>query len=466
MVAADVIKRYRSLLGKSTLLLSGTDEHGTKIANAAEALGEQTQTYVERMRQHYRNVLDAYDVLVDIDVHTAVDDHKRKVKQTFDYLLDKGDIYEGIHKGYFSPTEETYYTEFQIINGKSPQGFDVYPVAEKAYFFRLSKYKNELRRLISEDGFIVPKERQNEALGLLTRTLPDIAITRSNTSWGVPVGQPGFEGHTIYVWLDALLGYAIDYKQHDIGDDVLMVFGKDILRFIALVWPALLMSLDLPLPQKLICHGWLMNNDEKISKSKGEKLFALPAIGISDISRFVLMNLGAFGEDIQFNHKRIEDLKNLVKDKYANLTYRLTGMIDKRGIGQIEHNTSERIDPFVENIVNKWEELQQIMEQYRLDKYIFDVNEIAAEINSYITQNQLWEIQDESEFQRHVLAVCQALLVLSTYFYPIMPQLAQMNLERLQPHINGIAVKIGTASDVIQSLGRVDFKPEHLCPLI
>ncbi|ORM40583.1 Methionine--tRNA ligase [Babesia sp. Xinjiang] len=466
MVAADVIKRYHALLGKNVVLLSGTDEHGTKIENAANAIGKKPQIYVEHMRNHYKEVLETYNVQVGINVHTAVDEHKRKVKQVFAHLLDKGDIYQGMHEGYFSPAEETYYTHFQITNGKSPQGFDVHPVAEKAFFFRLSKYRDALRELISKEGFIMPKERQNEALALLNGDIPDIAVTRSNTNWGVPVDKQGFEEHTIYVWLDALLGYHIDYKQHGIGENTIMLFGKDILRFIALVWPALLMSLGLPLPHQMICHGWLMTNGEKISKSKGEKVFALPAIGTSDVSRFVLLNLGAFGEDVQFNNERVASLTDMVKDKYANLTHRLTGIIHKRGIQEISHDVQGEIHPFVENIVNKWEQLQQTMTQYRIDRYLSEINEIEKDINGYITENQLWEIQDDSELKPHVLTMCQALLALTIYFSPIMPQLASMNLERLQPHVNNVPVKVGVASDMLRTLGHMDFKPQHLGVLV
>eukprot|EP00371_Babesia_bovis_P001940 XP_001610587.1 methionyl-tRNA synthetase [Babesia bovis T2Bo] len=465
LVSADAIKKYYKLLGRTILILSGTDEHGTKIANAAQTNGEKPEIFIERMRQHYTDVYEAYDVSVDINVHTSLEQHKEKVKKTFGYLLEKGDIYEGVHKGYFSPTEETYYTEFQLINGKSPLGFDVYPVAEKAYFFRLSKYKDALLQLIKREGFIVPKERQNEAIGLLSGNLPDIAITRSNTTWGVPVGQPGFEGHTIYVWLDALLGYCIDRNQYGVGTETLMLFGKDILRFMTLVWPALLMALEMPMPQQMVCHGWLMSNDEKISKSKGDKVFALPPIGTSDVSRFVLMNLGAFGEDIQYNPKRVEDMKNIVRDKYANLTYRLTGMIDKRGILEINHRDTECINHFVEGITKKWECLQNIMEHHRIDKYVNEVTEVAGCINSYITHKQVWDLHDEDEFQSHALAICQSLLVLSAYIYPIMPQLTRMNIERLQPEINGTPIKISTMAKLLDTLHMVDFRPQHLCPL-
>ncbi|GIX65634.1 Methionine--tRNA ligase [Babesia caballi] len=418
------------------------------------------------MRAHYREVQLAYNVPVDVNVHTAEESHKRKVVEAFTKLLSSGDIYEGLHQGYFSPAEDAYYTKCQLQNGRSPQGFAVQPVAEKAFFFRLSKYRDALRQIMGKEGFLLPDKRRNEALALLSSDLPDIAVTRSNTEWGVPVNVPGFEGHTVYVWLDALLGYATNYPQKGLYTNTIMVFGKDILRFIALVWPALLIAFGLPLPQQLICHGWLMHNDAKISKSKGEKVLALPPVGAPDVARFVLMNLGAFGEDIQFDRDRVENLVEVVRDKYANLTHRLTGLLNKRNVEQLGPGGQVPPDLFVEQVVGRWRTLELTMRQYRIDKYGDEVSRVAADINSYITQNRLWEIQDEKELKRHGLVLCQSLLALTIYVYPIMPTLAQLNLERLQPDIDGVPVGIGTASDILQNLGRVAFKPQHMGALM
>ncbi|GBE62262.1 methionyl-tRNA synthetase [Babesia ovata] len=422
--------------------------------------------YVEDMRTHYREVLSSYNVRADINIHTAEDDHGRTVRWAFNHLLCNGDIYEGLHKGYFSPAEDAYYTSFQIANGRSPQGFEVQPIADKAYFFRLSKYKDALRQLISEEGFLTPKERKNEALSLLKGDLPDVAITRSNTRWGVPLDIPGFEDHTIYVWFDALMAYALKNRDDEHCNNTIMIFGKDILRFIALMWPALLMSLDMPLPRQMICHGWLTCNGDKISKSKGEKVLALPAIGTADVSRFVLMSMGAFGEDSNFDSSRMEQLSELVKDKYANLTHRITGLMNNRGVHELEHREESHTEPLTKQLVNGWDVLQETMQHYRIDVYITELNRLAAEINSYITRNQLWGVRNEDDFRRHCLVLCRALLVLTVYLYPIMPLLAQMNMERLQPHIDEVPVEIGAASDILQALGKVDFKPRHLGPLM
>ncbi|CDR97664.1 methionyl-tRNA synthetase, putative [Babesia bigemina] len=466
LVAADVIKRYEQLLGRNALLLSGTDEHGTKIEAAARAAGQTLSRYVEDMRTHYHEVLNSYNVNADVHIHTAADDHGHNVRWAFNHLLHNGDIYEGLHKGYFSPAEDAYYTAFQITNGLSPQGFEVQPVAEKAYFFRLSKYQDALRQLIGTDGFLTPKERRNEALSLLKGDLPDVAITRSNTRWGVPLDLPGFEDHTIYVWFDALMAYALRSRGGKHHDNTIMVFGKDILRFIALLWPALLMSLDMPLPRQMICHGWLTCSGEKISKSKGEKVLALPTLGTADVSRFVLMSLGAFGEDFNFDSTRVEQLSELVKDKYANLTHRITGLMNNRGVYQLDRNEATQMDPLVKQLLDGWGVLRQTMQHYRIDLYISELNRLAAEINSYITRNQLWGVQSEGDFRRHCLVLCRALLVLTVYLYPIMPNIARMNMERLQPHIKEVPVGIGAASDILQTLAQVDFNPRHLAPLM
>ncbi|KAK1939686.1 putative methionyl-tRNA synthetase [Babesia divergens] len=466
LVASDIIKLYNGISGRNSRLLSGTDEHGTKIENAAATVGKTPQRYVEHMRTNYMEVKRAYNLHVDIDVHTADENHREKVKQIFTRLLNQGDIYEGLHKGYFCPKEDAYYTEFQLVDGKSPMGFEVHHVAEKAFFFRLSKYQDRLRQLIGKHGYIVPQERQNEAMEMLRNGLPDVAVTRSNTGWGVPLDIKGFEGHTVYVWLDALLGYLPNYLQVDVERNMVMIFGKDILRFITLLWPALLMALGKPPPNQLICHGWILQDKEKMSKSKGGCIPALPPLSTPDVSRYVLMSLGAFGKDFHYDIETVTNLSEFVRDKYANLTHRVTSLFQQRGLSKVIHHAGDDLDQFVTRVVDRWECLGDIMRQFRIDKYIQEVNSIALDINNYITHNRIWQTQDTAEFKQHALVLCQALLALTIYLYPVMPGLARQNMQRLQPNLNGVPIEHGASVDILRSLKQIVFNPQHLGPLM
>ncbi|KAK1441844.1 methionyl-tRNA synthetase [Babesia gibsoni] len=466
LVAADMIKRYNEISGNKTLLLSGTDEHGTKIHNAAVNSGNTPRHYIELMRLHYEKVKRAYNVEVDIDVHTAHEEHTSKVKSIFQRLLDSGDLYEGMHEGYFSPTEDAYYTEFQLVDGKSPNGFEVQKVAEKAFFFRLSRYRDRLRDLINKDGLIIPEERKNEVSELLNGEIPDVAVTRSNTNWGVPVNVKGFEGHTVYVWLDALLGYITDNSVGNNDKRMIMVFGKDILRFITLFWPALCIALGKPPPHRLVCHGWVLHNREKMSKSKGEMILALPPPGIPDVSRFVMMSLGSFGNDFQYDENTVSNLSDFVKDKFANLVHRVTSLLNQRGIEQLGPDRQEESCPLVADLMDRRKVMQHVMDIYRLDKYVQEVNQIALEINNYITVQKIWDIKCNRRFKRQATYICQSLLILSLYVYPIMPDISSHTLERLRPHINGDAITPESGVNILQSLERIAFKPQHIGPLM
>ncbi|KAK2198144.1 bifunctional Methioninyl-tRNA synthetase core domain/Aminoacyl-tRNA synthetase [Babesia duncani] len=480
VVAADVIKRFKLMQGQNAKLLVGTDEHGTKIEQAANAIGKTPIEHVNYMRSKFLEMFSAYNVSADVFVHSSDEAHKKKVKGIFDHLLKKGDIYEGLHRGYFSPKEDLYYPQSQLVNGKSPQGFDVIEVAEHAYFFKLSKWQQELKHLLySNPDFIIPSSRYNEALMLLEGPLPDVAITRRNCKWGIKINDED----TIYVWFDALLGYLHDYTIGDCGEatsedgnvengikagfgntfayNAINVLGKDILRFHALLWPALLLSLGLNVPKQLIVHGWLLNKGEKISKSKGP---AIPAVFTenSDVARFTLMTFGAFGDDLNYNNRRLKVAKSQIVDLFANACHRLTGLLEQRQIVEIQPPSAP--DPRIADIIEMLSQLEIDVQVSRLDMYINHVCDIAAQMNKYQTEQELWNVMDEKQFRKKAHIICQGLTLVAFYIWPVMPNVATCTLNRLNPifhgSINGHVITT-KGFQVIENIKNFTFRPVH-----
>jgi methionyl-tRNA synthetase len=281
VVACDVIARYMRLSGRDVFFVSGTDEHGQKVEQSAAARDVPPQVFVDGMSQNFRDMLDMLNISHDKFIRTTDSSHQRSVQYLWNVLDRNGYIYKGMYEGWYSVRDECFYAESELIDGKAPTGAEVAWVAkEESYFFKLSAFQDRLLSFYEDNQeFIAPESRRKEVISFVSNGLRDLSISRTSFSWGVSV--PGDDRHVMYVWIDALTNYisALGYPVHDeasITSDFqkfwpasLHVVGKDILRFHAVYWPAMLMAAELPLPKRLFAHGWWTREGQKISKSVG-----------------------------------------------------------------------------------------------------------------------------------------------------------------------------------------------------
>lgn len=276
--ACDVIARFMRLSGREVFFLSGTDEHGQKVEQSAAKNGVDPQTFVDKVSVNFRDLLELLNISNDQFIRTTDEDHKTSVQHMWKVLSDKGYIYKGNYEGWYSVRDECFYNESELVDGKAPTGAEVDWVAkEESYFFKLSEFEDRLLQFYEDNtSFIAPESRRNEVIGFVKGGLRDLSISRTSFRWGVPV--PDDDGHIMYVWIDALANYisALGYPSEDPESNfqkfwpgAIHVIGKDILRFHAVYWPAMLMAADLPLPKRLFAHGWWTKDGQKISKSLG-----------------------------------------------------------------------------------------------------------------------------------------------------------------------------------------------------
>jgi methionyl-tRNA synthetase len=276
--ACDVIARFMRLSGRDVFFLSGTDEHGEKVEQSAEKQNMDPQGFVDQVSVNFRELLELMNISNDKFIRTTSEDHKKSVQHFWNVMVEKGYIYMGTYSGWYSVRDECFYTESELIDGKAPTGAEVSWVAkEESYFFKLSQFEEKLLDLYERNPhFIAPESRKNEVVSFVKGGLRDLSISRTSFKWGVPV--PDDEDHVMYVWVDALTNYisALGYPDMGEGSDFskfwpasIHIVGKDILRFHAVYWPAMLMAAELPLPKRLFAHGWWTKDGQKISKSIG-----------------------------------------------------------------------------------------------------------------------------------------------------------------------------------------------------
>lgn len=414
-IIGDAIARYKRLCGYDVFYLTGTDEHGQKIQKKAEEAGVSPQEYVDKIVANAKDLWKTLNISYDKFIRTTDSEHVLCVQKIFKKLYDNGDIYKGVYKGLYCTPCESFWTETQLVDGKCPDcGREVSEVSEEAYFFKLSKYQDRLMKYYEDNPtFIEPQSRKNEMINNFIKPgLEDLCVSRTSFNWGIPVSFD--DKHVVYVWLDALSNYisALGYLTEN--DDLfkkywpcdLHIVGKEIVRFHTIVWPIMLMALDLPLPKKVFGHGWLVINGGKISKSIGnykDPRNYVDTYGVDAVRYFVLREVpfgsdGSFSEDALINRTN-GDLANIL----GNLVNRTIGMANKYFDGIIEDKkTSEDLDNKLKvEAIELKDKVDKYMEKLEISKALEVIFDLLRSCNKYIDDTMPWILaKDENKKDR------------------------------------------------------------------
>ena len=455
VVLADSIVRFKRMQGYDVRFQTGTDEHGQKIELKAEEAGITPKEFVDNVSGEIKNIWDLMNTSYDKFIRTTDADHEKQVQKIFKKLYEQGDIYKGFYEGMYCTPCESFFASSQLVDGKCPDcGRECQPAKEEAYFLKLSKYQDRLIKHINDHPeFIQPESRKNEMMNnFLLPGLQDLCVSRTSFKWGVPVDFD--DKHVVYVWLDALsnyitgLGYDVDGNNGDLYEKFwpadLHLIGKDILRFHTIYWPIMLMALDLPLPKQVFGHPWLLQGDGKMSKSKGNVLYAdelVDFFGVDAVRYFVLHEMPFENDGVITWELMVERLNSELANTLGNLVNRTISMSNKYFSGVVNNaGVKEEVDEdLIRVTLETPDKVSQKMDKLRVADAISEIFTLFKRCNKYIDETMPWALAKEEDKKARLETVLynlvESISIGASLLEPFMPEtsakiLAQLNASK------------------------------------
>lgn len=450
IVLGDAIARYKRLKGFDVYFQTGTDEHGEKIELKAKEAGITPKEYVDNIASQIKDIWDIMNTSYDRFVRTTDPKHEREVQKIFKKMYDKGDIYLGKYEGLYCTPCESFFTESQLVDGKCPDcGREVHKASEEAYFFKLSKYQDRLIEYYNtHPDFIKPDSRKNEMINNFIKPgLQDLCVSRTSFTWGIPVDFD--PKHVIYVWLDALtnyitnIGYDVDnpsdeFKKYWPAD--LHLIGKDIVRFHSIYWPCFLMSLDIPLPKQIFGHPWLLFGNDKMSKSKGNILYAddlVKEYGVDAVRYYVLHEIPYANDGNLTNELLVERINSDLANVLGNLVNRTVAMGNKYFEGKvINTSVSDDVDNVLISMINELDKRVEVkMDTLEVGAALDEIFDLLRRSNKYIDETMPWVLakdpNNSDRLQTVLYNLLESIRVSANLIRPFLPETADKILEQI-----------------------------------
>lgn len=468
IIMADAIARYKRLVGYDVRFQTGTDEHGQKIEEKAKKAGMTPKAFVDQQAAEIKRIFDLVNTSYDLFIRTTDDFHEKEVQKIFRQLYEQGDIYKSQYEGWYCTPCESFWTESQLVDGKCPTcGAEVHKEKEESYFFKLSKYQKQLEQYIEDHPeFIQPESRKNEMLNNFIRPgLQDLCVSRTSFKWGVPVDFD--DKHVVYVWIDALSNYitGLGYHQGEESDELykkywpadLHLIGKDIVRFHTIYWPIMLMAIGQPLPKQVFGHPWMLVGEDKISKSKGNAIYAddlVDFFGVDAVRYYVLHEM-PFAQDGTITWELIiERINSDLANIYGNLVNRTISMVNKYFDGTVHYGEgSEAVDlDLRKTAIETVEKVDVKMNELRVGDAMELIIDLLRRCNKYIDETEPWKLaKDEAQKERLntvLYNLCEGIRYASVLMEPFMPDTSRKVYAQLNTDV--------TSYESLEGFGAVD----------